>query len=100
MITIFLFIIGIAIWYALFVSELYINGCMNPKKYMFKELWNEFLWILPNGWIRRINYVKNERLSFDENIELAASLPGIWHFVILHIMIPFGPVLFWSFYGK
>jgi hypothetical protein len=43
-------------------------------------------WILPGGKQRRMKYC-------DGNEELARQLPGLWHFVFTHILIPFGPVV-------
>lgn len=81
---------GCVVWYFWYGLECWINGgtiARHPWLFHFPLLWEEFTWILPGGWNRKLEYV-------DGDAELAATLPGVPHFFFTHLLIPFGPAIF------
>ena len=101
-INITLFVIGLGIWFCLYNAEIVINGGQ-PGLEVLKNLWEEFTWILPGGWQRKVDYiikttphVENDAKyltneDYDHIKELAKSLPGIGHFILMHIFVPLLP---------
>jgi hypothetical protein len=91
--------IGLILWYFLFSSELMLNGATADLKSIFTELWREFTWILPGGYNRKKVYVTSKMFTLSEDdqhiVELIKSLPGIIHFIAMHIVIPLLPQLIW-----
>ena len=91
MIELLLLVIGFALWYFYYGLECFINGGSlgrNPYTMHFPLLWEEFQWLLPGGWEKKLKICDG-----DEN--LAKSLPGWLHFIGTHICIPFAPLIFW-----
>lgn len=80
---------GFVVWYFLFGLECYMNGGgigRNQHTMPFYWLWQEWLWLGPGGWERKMKLCRG-------NEEMARSLPGLPHFIFTHIMIPFGPAM-------
>ncbi len=93
---------GFMLWSCLYGTELLINGIMDLKfKVIFNCLYEEFLWIVPGGLNRKIAYLQkqdcfDDSMSYAKKVVLAKRmLPGIGHFVIMHIIIPSSPLMFY-----
>ncbi len=85
---------GFILWYCYYGVECAINGgtiCRNQWFFHFPLLWEEFKWILPGGFNRKLNYTNGD-------IELAKTLPGIPHFIFTHMFIPLIPFLLISMF--
>lgn len=95
--SIFALVFGLAFWYIFYGLELYMNGASFGKgsKYsIFHYLWEEFLWILPGGRKMKIKFCEDRDMSSEE----AKDLPGVFHFMFTHILIPFGPTILLNIY--
>jgi hypothetical protein len=89
--TIFIFaalVFGFVLWWIYYGLECYINGEIGCNQYAmrFRLMWEEFLWILPGGKKRKLEYCNG-------NEDLADTLPGPLHFICTHILLPFGPAV-------
>lgn len=84
---------SMSFWYFWYGLELFLNGANMERGVHFRCLWEELTWVGPGGWGKRLKYC-------DGDVELARSLPGICHFFLVHIVIPFLPsVIFWYLYS-
>lgn len=63
----------------------------NPRTMPFVLAWEEYTWLWPGGWQKKLKQCHGDE-------ELARTLPGWPHFLIMHVLIPFGPGL-WAFYA-
>jgi hypothetical protein len=85
---IFLIILNLGIWYILYGLECYLNGGSigrNQFLMVFQCFYEDLLWVLPGGISRKIKYC-NEAFG---NLDMVDKLPGIPHFIFMHICIPF-----------
>ena len=84
LIVILLLIIGFIGWYLFYGAECHINGGSlgrNSWTMHFPLMLEELMWILPGGWAKKLKHCNGD-------IELAKTLPGVIHFVCMHILLP------------
>lgn len=81
-------IIGFFVWVVIYNIELTINGAaFGPS--IFYYLWEDITWAFSKK--SRLKYCKMNGCSEE-------SLPGKLHLLIMHILIPFSPLVFILFY--
>ncbi len=111
-------LVGLALWYLIYGMECAINGGTlgrNPYTMHFSLLWEEILWLLPvYGKRRREQFIKDQMGDFENGMMFSGSqsftykeirekgnydevarsmLPGLPHFLFMHVFIPSIPVL-------
>jgi hypothetical protein len=92
--SIVILIFSIFVWYCYYGLECAINGGTigrHPLLFHFPLLWEEVTWLFPDGWERKLKLANGDK-------ELAKTLPGWTHFIIVHILLPFGPFIFYVFF--
>jgi hypothetical protein len=109
-------LLSIAAWAVLYGLECFLNG--GSGRSLFAMAWNDFCFAMPGGRRRKGNYIRKIIDRSTYNGELAdgamlsekkswsyqeirdgnlyeevgvAMLPGWRYFVIMHVLIPFGP---------
>ena len=87
MIKIIALCIGLTVWYFYYGLECILHGGGSRKLMRLKLLAEEISWILPGGESKKLKYCNGDK-------ELADTLPGFFHFVFTHILIPFSPLIF------
>lgn len=89
-----IFAISFIFWYFIYGLECYMNGgSLGRNQYLmpFQCAFEELKWAIPFwGWKERQRYCQERNCP-----ELANSLPGPLHFLIMHIIIPFGGTIAW-----
>jgi hypothetical protein len=105
---IFMLVLGFVFWYLYYGMECYINGGSlgrNQFSMHFSLLWEEFLWFLPGGFDRRVDYLLECKVinpdvadySEQEIREITKEmLPGRLHFVLTHGVLPLIPLLIYG----
>ena len=81
---------GLVVWYFYYGLECFINGGSlgrNPYTMVFTLWFEELTWLFPGGWEKKLKLCHGDEA-------LARSLPGFWHFLIVHVVIPFGPAFY------
>lgn len=79
---------GLSVWYLYYGIECAINGGMLGRRYPRLDcLREEITWILPGGYAKKLRHCGGNRT-------LADTLPGIPHFIGIHVLLPFGPVIY------
>lgn len=69
------------------------GGTLGRNQYLmpFQCAIEEAKWAIPFwGWSQRVKYCEDRECP-----DLACTLPGPIHFVVMHVAIPFGPALAW-----
>ena len=91
-IAILILVASVAFWYVLYGLECFMNGgTIGRNQFLmpFQCLVEEAKWIVPIwGWRQRQLYSEKRGCP-----ELAKTLPGPFHFFLMHVAIPFAPVL-------
>jgi hypothetical protein len=75
---------GLSLWYFVYGLELFINGGDPSLLSRPRYVWEELGWVLPGGHWRRLAHCDND-------VEQARTLPGLLHFIGMHLVLPFGP---------
>lgn len=80
--------LGVGLWYVVYGLECLMNGAFRGGPLLpFVCRWEEFTWNLPV-------YGPQARLAFTGgDAKWALQLPGVWHFLLMNIALPFGPAL-------
>lgn len=107
-------IVGFVIWYLFYGLECWANGAfMSSKQTHWSCLLEDVLWVLPGASKRKGEYIKKTMGSFEHGSMCSSSgswdyeeireknlyevvgnamLPGLGHFLFMHVLIPFGPL--------
>lgn len=88
MLVAILLIVGIALWYVYFGFECFVDGRdafgRSPWLMQFVCLWEELTWVLPGGTARKFRVALG-------NPFIVSTMPGLLHFLLVHVVLPFGP---------
>lgn len=88
------FSFSIFLWYVVYGAELALNGASMKPFTHIRCLYEELMWVLPGGFQRRVAYCRKLRCKDESEIlYLAKSLPGMGHFIFMHLAFPFLPTI-------
>lgn len=90
-------VLSLGIWRFWYGLEIAMNGgdpsLLRLPCYVFEE----FTWLLPGGMFRKLLFVRkgqSDTVITENDVYLALTLPGWHHFVLTHVLLPFGPAAF------
>lgn len=104
--------VSFAAWWLIYGVERFLNGC--SERWLIVLVWEDFLFALPGSRRRKGNYIRECMGDLPDGAMISstgswdyqeirdgnlyddvgeAMLPGFWHFVGMHILLPFGPTL-------